>query len=148
MYNRQRSERIGIIPVQYQIDAAAKIIRTKCVGPVTLEEVLGHFRALEVDPDCPDCLDVLLDLSEMTIVPQGEKLREVAREISRVRGRVRFRACAIVASADALFGMMRMLEVFAEDQFDATCVFRSRDEAEKWLFARQGGLAGGAAQQG
>ena len=49
------------MPVYYQIDRATTI-RTRCVGPVTMGEVAGHFRALEVDSDCPDFADVLLDL--------------------------------------------------------------------------------------
>jgi hypothetical protein len=135
------------VPVQYEIDGAAKTIRTKCFGLVTLEEVLGHFRALEVDPDCPDCLDVLLDLTEMATVPRSEELREVSREIGRVRGRVRFRACAIAAPSDVLYGMIRMFQVFAEDQFRETAAFRSVDEAESWLSARQGRLLSGVPQQ-
>jgi hypothetical protein len=82
------------MPVYYQIDRATKTIRTRCVGPVTMGEVAGHFRALEVDPDCPDFADVLLDLSEATTAPRSQQLRAVTNEIGRIRG---FGACAIVA---------------------------------------------------
>jgi hypothetical protein len=58
--------RIHCMPVKYQVDKANRIIRTRCTGPVTIEEVVGHFRVLERDPDCPDRVDVLLDLSEET----------------------------------------------------------------------------------
>lgn len=107
-------ESIQCMPVKYQIDKANRIIRTKCIGPVTIEEVVEHFRALERDPDCPNHVDVLLDLSEETSVPKKENLQEVASEIRRIRGRVRFGTCAIVATTDALFGMLRMFEVFTE----------------------------------
>ena len=62
--------------VTYQIDKAGRIIRTRCIGLVTLEEVIDHFRVLARDPDCPDYLDVLLDLSEQTSVPTKENLRQ------------------------------------------------------------------------
>ena len=39
------------MPVTYVIDAQQKLIRTKCIGNVTLPEVIGHFRELERDPD-------------------------------------------------------------------------------------------------
>jgi hypothetical protein len=100
---------------------------------VTIEEVIDHFRVLEEDPDCPDRMDVLLDLSEETSVPESENLRDITSEISRIRGRVQFGACAIVACTDVLFGMLRMFEVFAEDYFRETCVFRTVSEAEGWL---------------
>jgi malate/lactate dehydrogenase len=37
--------------------------------------------------------------------------------VARVRPRVQFDGCAIIASRDALFGMARMFEVFAESYF-------------------------------
>ena len=125
------------MPVTYQIDKASKIIRTRCTGPVTLEEVIDHFRVLEQDPDCPVFVDVLLDLSEETSVPKKENLHDVTREIGRIRGTVQFGACAIVACTDALYGMLRMFEVFAEQYFHESYVFRKTSEAEAWLTSRR-----------
>jgi hypothetical protein len=121
------------MPVTYQIDKANKIIRTRCTGPVTIEEVIEHFRVLERDPDCPDQLDVLLDLSYETSVPKQENLKAVTQEIRRIRGRVQFGACAIVACTDALYGMIRMFEVFTDQLFRKSYVFRTVGEAEAWL---------------
>jgi hypothetical protein len=55
----------------------------------------------------------------------------------RIRGQVRFGACAILASRDALIGMMRVFEVMAEECFRATCTFRGASEAEAWLVWQQ-----------
>jgi|KBSSwiStaDraftv2_1062776.scaffolds.fasta_scaffold2015788_2 hypothetical protein len=125
------------MPVTYQIDKANRIIRTRCTGAVTLEEVIDHFHVLERDADCPDRLDVLLDVSEGTSIPATENLRVVTREISRIRGRVQFGACAIVACTDALFGMLRMFEVFTEEYFRESCVFRTVSEAETRLVSQR-----------
>ena len=119
--------------VTYQIDQAKRRIHTRCLGPVTLDEVVQHFADLMRDPDCPARLDVLLDLSEMTSLPTSSKLTGVATEIARVRPRVQFDGCAIIATQDALFGMARMFEVFAENYFGATRVFRTIDEGISWL---------------
>ena len=78
------------MPVTYQIDKPQGLIRTKCAGAVALEEIVEHFRTLETDPECPDRLNVLLDLSDQTSMPTAEKLRGVVREINRVRARVQF----------------------------------------------------------
>jgi hypothetical protein len=125
------------MPVTYQIDKASNIIRTKCIGLVTIEEVIDHFRVLAQDPDCPDYLDVLLDLSEATTIPTKENLREVSRVISSVEGTVQFGICAIVACTDVLYGMLRMFEVFAEKGFRETRVFRTTEGAEAWLASRR-----------
>lgn len=101
------------MPVTYHIDEDSKLIRTNCIGNVTLVEVLDHFRTLVQDPECPDRLDVLLDLSDNTSVPESYELREVSSEIGRIADKLQFGACAIVATNDLLFGMCRMFEAFA-----------------------------------
>ena len=124
------------MPVTYQINKADKIVRTRCTGPVTIEEVIEHFRVLAQDSNCPDHLDVLLDLSGETSVPTTQNLEEITREISRIRGRVQFGACAIAAPTDELFGMLRMFEVFTDQLFLKSYVFRTVSEAEAWLVSQ------------
>ena len=121
------------MPVTYKIDCSRKLIRTKCSGNVTLPEVVDHFRELVQDPECPEYLDVLLDLSEETSLPTTSQLQSVAHEIMRIRQRVHFGLCAVVAERDALYGMLRVFEVIAQDYFRAINVFRTAHEAEVWL---------------
>jgi hypothetical protein len=121
------------MPVTYVIDQQEKLIRTRCVGNVLVGEVIDHFRTLERDPACPDRLDVFLDLSETTSLPFTTEITAVAQEINRVRKKVRFGACAVLATSDALFGMMRMFAVLAGAYFSEIRVFRSAGEAEAWL---------------
>jgi len=129
------------MPVTYAIDQREKLIRTRCIGNVVVGEVINHFRTLERDPECPDHLDVFLDLSETTSLPFTAEITAVAQEINSVRRKVRFGACAVVATGDALFGMMRMFAVLAGAYFSEIRVFRSASEAEAWL-STQRSLAG------
>ncbi|MFZ0276930.1 MAG: hypothetical protein WA254_20925 [Candidatus Sulfotelmatobacter sp.] len=131
------------MPVTYAIDTKERVIRTRCVGVATLAEVVEHFRELERDPDCVDRLDVLLDLSEMTSLPRAIDIKAVPFEIARIREKVRFDACAIVATTDPLFGMLRMFEVLAERYFRVIHVFRTRAEAETWLKLQRQAAEGG-----
>ena len=128
------------MPVTYVIDTEEKLIRTRCIGNVTLDEVIAHFRTLERDPVCPEILDVFLDLSETTSLPLSGQISAVAVEISRIKKKVRFDTCAVVANRDALFGMLRMFSVVAGPYFTAIHVFRVASEAEEWL-ASQNSLA-------
>ena len=125
------------MPVKYQIDTANAVIRTECVGDVTLDEVVNHFRELVRDPNCPERLDVLLDLREQSSIPESEQLRVVSREVARAGGRVQFGVCAIVAPRDVLYGMLRMFQVFSEAHFREAQVFRTLAEAELWLAAER-----------
>ena len=121
------------MPVTYQLNPESGCIETLCTGEVTLDEVLHHFQELEADASLPERLDVLLDLCAMTTLPESEQLREVTRAVDRLNAKVAWGACAIVARRDALFGMSRMFEIFAEGLFARTRVFREREAAEEWL---------------
>src|SRR6185369_1938402 len=123
------------MPVTYQIDPARNLIRTRCIGDVTPEEVAAHFRELAQDPNRPNHLNVLLDLTEETSLPEREDLLGVSLHISELFSSSQFGACAIVAVNDALFGMMRMFEVLSMEYFVITHVFRELAEAESWLAA-------------
>ena len=121
------------MPVLYEIDQTRQRIHARCVGFVTFDEVMHHFRTLSEDPVCPDRLDVLLDLSALTSLPGPNQLDAVSSTIGRMSDRVRFDACAVVAKRTVLFGLMRMFEMFAEGRFRTTGVFDTVAEANEWL---------------
>ncbi len=121
------------MPVIYRINGKKRLIHTRCIGKVTPADILYHFQSLARDPECPDRLDVLLDLSESTSVPESHQLHDVREEIGRIRDKVQFDDCAIVAPTDVLFGMSRMFEAFASQWFHEIRVYRTLVEAEAWL---------------
>lgn len=120
-------------PITYRIDANERLIHTKCVGLVKLEEVIHHFRELERDPVCPDHLDVFLDLCELSSLPESGELGTMINAIALIRDKVEFGVCAIVASRDALVDMLMAFEELAQQYFREMRVFRVAAEAEKWL---------------
>ncbi len=120
------------MPITYSIDRERNRILTTCSGHVTLPQVIAHFDALQRDPNCPPRLDVLLDLTAVTSLPDSPQIRAAAERVGLV-SEIVFEACAIVASRESLFGMARMFEVFARGHFASIRSFRKRDDAEKWL---------------
>jgi len=124
---------VWVMPVIYKIDAARKLIHTTCSRPLTFTEVIEHFRTLKEDPACTGHLDVLLDVSEADALPVSSQLGPVSAELDAVRAKVQFGRCAIIATRDAMFGMMRMFEVVAEPYFRAIRVFRRAADAQSWL---------------
>ena len=119
--------------ISYEIDRERGVLRTRCLGHTTLPEVLDHFAALAAQPDLPRGLDVLLDLSQQVAAPERDQLRAVAGEMKDLTSKLGWGAIAIVATTDLMFGMSRMLGIFAEGHFSNTGVFRSLAEAERWL---------------
>jgi hypothetical protein len=125
------------VPVTYQIDAARKLIHTTCNRPLTFTEVIEHFRTLKEDPACTGPLDVLLDVSDADTLPESRQLGPVSAELSAVRAKAEFGLCAIIATRDAMFGMMRVFAVVAGPYFRAIRVFRGADEAQAWLVSQK-----------
>lgn len=122
--------------VTHRFDPELGYIHTRCIGPVTFDEVRAHFRELEADASLPPRLDVLLDLSELQSLPESHQLETIVSDIRRASSRFEWGACAIFAVSDAVFGTSRMFEVFAERQFERTRVFRDASKARNWLLQR------------
>ena len=121
------------MPVTYRIDRELNRILTRCSGETMLKEVLGHFAELEVDPDVPPHADVLLDLRDITNLPNVGQIRAAAERAGDASRKVGFGACAIVVGTEAWFGMARVFEAFTEAHFERSSVFRSIEAAEVWL---------------
>ena len=121
------------MPVTFEIDRETFLIRTTCSGHVTFDEVEAHFRELAAAWERFVPFDVLLDLTECTSLPTIWQLRAVVSRVADLGGRKSFGSCAIVASREILFGILRMFEVFAEGKFEALRVFRSKSDAQSWL---------------
>ena len=121
------------MPITYDLDSDACSIWTRCAGTITYDEVVGHFRELVAVPGLPAKLDVLLDLREMESLPESGQMRGVATEIEQLRARVELDAFAIVTDRDALYGMVRMFQVFAEGFVSELKVFRDYEAASRWL---------------
>jgi hypothetical protein len=121
------------MPISYQIDPGRRLIVTRCIGNISLTEVLQHFERLISDPECPPVLNVLLDLTEMTAVPDSGQLHTAASATADASRHVRFDHCAIVASTEQTRGIGMIWQMFAQQSFRATETFRTFEEAQGWL---------------
>ena len=121
------------MPVTYRIDQARHLIHTTCTGMVTLPDVLEHFAVLMQDPNRSHGLDVLLDLTQIATIPTSDELRIVTSEIAQIRPAIEFGRCAVAAPQEAMYGMMRMFEVYADGYFTEVQAFRTIEEAASWL---------------
>ena len=121
------------MPITYQIDTERRLIVTRCIGATTLNEVLQHFGELVRDPQCPPVLDVLLDLTEMTAVPDSGQLHVAAAATAEAATQIQFGQCAIVASSEETRGLAMVWEMFAQNSFRATETFRTFADARAWL---------------
>lgn len=122
-----------VVPISYRIDPERRLIHTTCAGEVTLEDVWDHFETLARRPGLPERLDVLLDLRPTASLPTGKQMRSAAGSAALLSSQLVWGACAVIASSDALFGMARVFQAYAEGLFERVAVFRDLAEATAWL---------------
>lgn len=121
------------MPIPCQIDPQYSVLHAKCVGAVTLEEILRNIADLEKEITGFNKLDLLLDISDLGDIPETTEIASIVNRIEDLKRTFSFGTCAIVAGPDALYGVARMFTVLAEQQFDVTRVFRDFLQAEFWL---------------
>jgi hypothetical protein len=119
--------------ITFSIDIRASLIRTVGSGNVTLAEIDAHFNQLSRVWPRGAKLDVLLDLSECTALPEISQLRAAVSRIQIFGGRKRLGVCAIVVRGALLYGLMRVFELLADQRFVAVRVFRHQASAMVWL---------------
>src|SRR3954464_13499025 len=121
------------MPVLYEIDRDRALVRTTCAGFVTFDQVMAHFSALERDPRCRDLMDVILDLRQVTSMPETSQLRQVAERIAAGESRLRYGRLAIVAVEPERVGMGKLFVQFAQGRFVAATVVPTIEDAARWL---------------
>lgn len=122
------------MPINYRIDSEQKIVWTKASGVLTDQELLEHKRRLAQDPNFKSGMRELSDVSEiekLEVTPEGIT-RFVMQDKADVMSLGDFKL-AIVASADEVFGMARMYQIFTEKNIPRIGVFRDLEEARAWL---------------
>lgn len=112
------------------IDASG-ILRTTCSGALALPQLILHLQAREragllARPQVVDARDATLELSTADV----RKLAALAREVRR---RTAVGPTALVASRDLSYGIGRMYAGFDAPDSAGFAVFRSMEEAERWL---------------
>ena len=121
------------MPVSYQLQPELSRIRTRCEGDVKFQEVIDHFRELAGESLSSDRLNVFLDLTRIESLPDVYQIGQISDEMRLSAASIPWGACVVVTSDDAMYGMVRMLQVFADQVFSDFAVFREMDEAEDWL---------------
>lgn len=118
------------MPCSYTILPESRFVYTRGWGVVTDAMILAQAHALKGDPRFQPSFAQLYDLREATIAFTSEGIREVARVSPFGVGA---RRAFLSGTSDSLFGMVRMYEVLREPSRDKVEVFRSPEDALRWL---------------
>jgi hypothetical protein len=118
------------VPADFVIDKEHRVVRTRAWGFLTDAETQAHYALIEHAPGFEPDFSLLCDLRGVTRIEAARNtLRDLARFSTFARGAQR----AFVVQNDEHFGLARMLQAFCELQGAEVGVFRSLNEAQRWL---------------
>jgi hypothetical protein len=121
------------MPVTYEIDADRGLIRTRCIGKTTLREVIAHFAELRSMTSLPQPLDVQLDFTELTALPNLDQLEIAADSTASLTPTLKWGVLAIVVRDQLVYDTSRIYEALISHYFQAVRIFRDGADADAWL---------------
>ena len=127
------------MPINYQIDKDAGIVRTVARGDVDLEEERRCLEAFLADPDHQPGFGILLDNRERGLPASSDQVRGMAEAYEEHQNTVGDARMAIVVSREVSLGLARMFALLTERATVETQAFSDINEAEAWLRG-QGGV--------
>jgi hypothetical protein len=119
------------VPIAFRIEDG--IAFTDMGATFTVAEIRAYLAAVPAHAAFRPGMPSLVDCRQVTSLLSPEELRAVAADVAGVvavpvRGK-----CAVLASTDVVFGLMRMYEAYTEDAPVVVRVFRDHDLAMTWL---------------
>ena len=122
------------MPVTYRFDSNIVII--EMAGEYSLSDIRNSILTSLADSTCPSSPFILVNLSESRSIytRSSEDIKSMVRSLASLVERFNNRI-AFVTPNDLLYGLMRMGSVFSEDKGMKTQVFRSFEDARKWLLS-------------
>ena len=122
------------MPMEYEIDREANLVRITGKGRVTDAEMVQCVSDLRNDPELKPDMHALSDMRAIEVGFTSEGVAGMLAVMDRTADRRSAARAAIVVSSEVAFGMGRMLELRSENRADPTFqVFRDMDSALEWL---------------
>lgn len=120
--------------IEYEIIHDKRLVIAKGTGVVTANDVIGHLDALAADERYVAPMKKLVDYSSIESIMQShEEVTAIAQKKEALSKKFAGEQCAFVSPADLTFGITRVHQALVNNTDFRTGVFRSIEEALKWL---------------
>ena len=128
----------SVVPFTYSIDIEARLVRVRCEGNFTIDEMIRHSLRVNEDPEFVPGMDTLSDLRNAHLIDEVTALRdylEHTRELEAFRGPCRW-ACLVADESGR--DLIWTFDLLLRERKSAirTRGFLEEAEALEWL--RQG----------
>lgn len=109
------------------------IVFTDMEASFSLDDVRVYLAAVMTDPSYRNGMPSLVDCRRVTALLSPEELRVIAADIGKLTTAPVSGRCAVLASSDVVFGLLRMYEVYSDGAPVEVRAFRDQNEAMAWL---------------
>lgn len=123
------------MPMSYTIDQEAGVVRLRCWGILTNEEMLDCVQRMHCDPARPPGTPSLVDcrdIQEMRVTPTGMQAAAGLEQVLADPPQEPW-AIAVIAPQDDVFWLGRTYEALRVGSPSTVRVFRNAVDAEEWL---------------
>jgi hypothetical protein len=119
----------------YTIDQEAGVVRLRCWGILSNEEMLDCVTRMHADaarrPGMPSLVDCR-DIQEMRVTPEGMQAAAVLEQVLVDPAQEPW-SIAVIAPQDEVYWLGRLYEVLRAGSPSTVRIFRNAGDAEDWL---------------
>jgi len=121
------------MPIRHWIDREHRLIRAEVSGSTSIEQMQECVRDAICHPDFRIGFNVISDHTRVTEIISTEQVKQLTSQLALFRNQLRNAKWAVVTTAPASVGMMRMLSVYLEQVPVTLRIFATEEEAMDWL---------------
>lgn len=121
------------MPIEHKVDENTGIMHVRRWGAISSHDEEVAFQKRREDPLVVPNISVIVDCREVYPPDTTEVVQYIANNVKALASELDCGAIAIVVSSDVEYGMACMYMALTELTHPNTMVFRSYDNALKWL---------------
>ena len=121
------------MPIEHKVDKETGIMHVRRWGAITTHDEKAALKKRNNDPAVVPNIPVIVDCREVEPPDSIEVVQHIADSTTAIAVELNCGPLAIVVNSDVEYGMARMYMGLTALKHPNTMVFRSYDEALKWL---------------
>jgi len=121
------------MPTEYKVDEKTGIMYVRRWGAITIDDEAAALKERSVDVSVIPNISVIVDCREVVPPDSAEVVRYIADRTTAIAAELDCGPVAIVVGNDVGYGMARMYMGLTALKHPNTEVFRSYNDALKWL---------------
>lgn len=121
------------MPIEHKVDEKTGIMHVRRWGAITTHDEEAAIKKRNEDQLVVPGIPVIVDCREVDPPDSSEVVRYIADMTTAIAAELDCGPLAIVVGSDVEYGMARMYMALTELKHPDTIVFRSYDNALKWL---------------